>query len=298
MRKIAASFISLLLALCLLACDASHGVISSGVVDAELEALIVTPSPTPSDDGEGAAHNFDAQAVEPTLFLTPSPAPTPNENLDEYRGFEWGSTREDIKLALGDDCEELADGTLVLDFDDAGDGSPLKAFFFFNDDGELIFGADQFVDASEEELVQSVSVKYGPKSEDSIYAASWGSKESGYVFLDSDEDTSLLIYCAPGISRTYARWAADVAEPTPNHTPTPTPTPSPTPKPTPTPTPTPTPKPVPKTTKYVLNKNTKKFHRPSCYTIKRMSNSNRIDFEGTREEVIAKGYDPCKKCYP
>lgn len=52
------------------------------------------------------------------------------------------------------------------------------------------------------------------------------------------------------------------------------------------------------TTEYVLNTNSKKFHLPSCSSVDQMSPKNREDVENTRENLIAKGYDPCKRCNP
>lgn len=49
---------------------------------------------------------------------------------------------------------------------------------------------------------------------------------------------------------------------------------------------------------YVLNTNTRKFHYPSCSSVSRMSDANKQYFEGSREEVIAQGYEPCKRCNP
>ena len=49
---------------------------------------------------------------------------------------------------------------------------------------------------------------------------------------------------------------------------------------------------------YVLNKNTHKFHYPSCSSADDIKPKNRKEFTGTREEVIAQGYDPCKRCNP
>lgn len=49
---------------------------------------------------------------------------------------------------------------------------------------------------------------------------------------------------------------------------------------------------------YVLNTNTKKFHYPSCSSVKQMKESNKQYFEGDRDDVIARGYVPCKKCNP
>ncbi|WP_253285267.1 Ada metal-binding domain-containing protein [Pseudoflavonifractor sp. MSJ-30] len=49
---------------------------------------------------------------------------------------------------------------------------------------------------------------------------------------------------------------------------------------------------------YVANKNTLKFHYPTCSSVEKIKPSNRWDFHGTREELIAKGYAPCKRCSP
>lgn len=51
-------------------------------------------------------------------------------------------------------------------------------------------------------------------------------------------------------------------------------------------------------THYVLNTNTKKFHYPNCGSVKKISEKNRQDFYGTREELIAMGYSPCGNCDP
>ncbi len=69
----------------------------------------------------------------------------------------------------------------------------------------------------------------------------------------------------------------------------------------PTPPPTPTPEPVrqtPDAMDYVLNTNTMKFHRPDCSSVGDIKDKNRWDYRGTREEIIAMGYDPCKRCDP
>ena len=49
---------------------------------------------------------------------------------------------------------------------------------------------------------------------------------------------------------------------------------------------------------YVLNRKTKKFHYPSCSSVTDMKPANRMDFEGTRDELLALGYDPCGRCHP
>ncbi len=49
---------------------------------------------------------------------------------------------------------------------------------------------------------------------------------------------------------------------------------------------------------YVLNSNTKKYHRPDCSSVPTISPKNRIDFNGDINEMIRQGYQPCKKCNP
>lgn len=62
--------------------------------------------------------------------------------------------------------------------------------------------------------------------------------------------------------------------------------------------PTHTPKPTQSGRAYVLNTNTHKFHYPNCSSVAQMSQSNRRDYFGDREDIIAMGYVPCKKCKP
>lgn len=49
---------------------------------------------------------------------------------------------------------------------------------------------------------------------------------------------------------------------------------------------------------YVLNNNTRKFHRPSCSSVEDIKPSNRGDYTGSREALIERGYEPCRKCVP
>ena len=49
---------------------------------------------------------------------------------------------------------------------------------------------------------------------------------------------------------------------------------------------------------YVLNKRTKKFHMPGCDSVDTIADHNREDYTGTRDEVVAQGYTPCRKCRP
>ncbi len=58
------------------------------------------------------------------------------------------------------------------------------------------------------------------------------------------------------------------------------------------------PEPVTNSITYVLNKNTKKFHNPSCSSVDTIKDKNREDTGKSRDEVIGMGYVPCKKCNP
>ena len=49
---------------------------------------------------------------------------------------------------------------------------------------------------------------------------------------------------------------------------------------------------------YILNRNSKKFHYPDCTSVNDMKEKNRISFYGSRDEAIALGYSPCKRCNP
>lgn len=49
---------------------------------------------------------------------------------------------------------------------------------------------------------------------------------------------------------------------------------------------------------YILNANTKKFHRPTCASVKRMSETNKVVSTQSREALIEQGYEPCKNCNP
>lgn len=49
---------------------------------------------------------------------------------------------------------------------------------------------------------------------------------------------------------------------------------------------------------YVLNTNTMKFHKPTCSSVKDISPENYCEYTGTYDDVIAKGYVPCKRCNP
>lgn len=92
-------------------------------------------------------------------------------------------------------------------------------------------------------------------------------------------------------SRAVIEETVETVAPTASPKPTamPTATPAPTAEPTPT---------APPVKDYVLNTNSMKFHKTSCSSVKDIAEWNRKDFTGTRDEVIAMGYQPCGKCNP
>ena len=49
---------------------------------------------------------------------------------------------------------------------------------------------------------------------------------------------------------------------------------------------------------YILNANSMKFHDPNCEWAQKISDRNRIDYIGSREELIERGYSPCGSCQP
>lgn len=51
-------------------------------------------------------------------------------------------------------------------------------------------------------------------------------------------------------------------------------------------------------TTYVVNTNTKKFHYPSCSSVKQIKAENRMDYTGSRDELINMKYEPCGRCNP
>ncbi|MBD5144450.1 MAG: hypothetical protein HDT21_00790 [Ruminococcus sp.] len=49
---------------------------------------------------------------------------------------------------------------------------------------------------------------------------------------------------------------------------------------------------------YIVNIKTGKFHRPDCPSVDRMSEKNKRKYVGDRDDLIADGYEPCKRCEP
>lgn len=49
---------------------------------------------------------------------------------------------------------------------------------------------------------------------------------------------------------------------------------------------------------YIANKSSKKFHKPNCSSVSKMSEKNKLAITATREQMIADGYIPCGTCNP
>lgn len=55
---------------------------------------------------------------------------------------------------------------------------------------------------------------------------------------------------------------------------------------------------TPSSSTYILNTNSKKFHKSTCASAKKIKDSNRETFDGSRDSLINQGYTPCKNCNP
>lgn len=52
------------------------------------------------------------------------------------------------------------------------------------------------------------------------------------------------------------------------------------------------------TVKYILNTNSKKFHKLDCSSVSTMKEESKQEFQGTRKQLEAQGYTPCGICKP
>lgn len=59
---------------------------------------------------------------------------------------------------------------------------------------------------------------------------------------------------------------------------------------------------IPETTNtkqdYILNTNSFKFHLPTCQSVEEIADHNKQYYNGTRQELINQGYEPCGNCNP
>lgn len=49
---------------------------------------------------------------------------------------------------------------------------------------------------------------------------------------------------------------------------------------------------------YILNNNSLKFHYPDCKSVPKIKDKNKEEVRTTRDELIKRGYEPCKICNP
>ena len=49
---------------------------------------------------------------------------------------------------------------------------------------------------------------------------------------------------------------------------------------------------------YILNNNSLKFHYPDCKSVHKIKDKNKEEVRTTRDELIKRGYEPCKICNP
>lgn len=49
---------------------------------------------------------------------------------------------------------------------------------------------------------------------------------------------------------------------------------------------------------YVVNKSSRKFHKPDCEAVGKMKENNRWYYQGDRQALIEDGYEPCHMCNP
>lgn len=92
----------------------------------------------------------------------------------------------------------------------------------------------------------------------------------------------------------------------PEEDPEPEPAPEPEPEPEPAPAPAPEPEPEPEPEKpaavepvgpaVIGNKNSKVYHELDCGSVKKMKDSNKVNFDSA-DAAKAKGYDPCQNCH-
>lgn len=132
----------------------------------------------------------------------------------------------------------------------------------------------------------------------------------GYSVEDQGDGVCFCVFAynvQPGVTIDYATGdsaldeAANTAAPAdskPEAAPSTPESSAPTPEPAPEPTGNQQTEQEPQGNTYILNINTKKFHYPSCSSVKQMKESNKQVYTGSREDIISQGYDPCKKCNP
>lgn len=187
-------------------------------------------------------------------------------------------------------------------------GEALKSdVLFIGNHGSIVSSSDTFLDTFNSKIAMiSVDGKDGSGLPESKVLDALNQRNIDLYRTDCNGDIK-LVSDGKSINISTAKKANLNQLLTPGFVPTATlvPTPTPTPGPTPIPEPTlePTPEPVVEEQKpieqyYIINTNTGKFHYPTCRSIKRMKDKNKLEFTGTRDDVLARGCSPCMICNP
>ena len=207
----------------------------------------------------------------------------------------------DTKYLFSSDVKTEEEGALCKRY-----GETLKSdVLFIGNHGSSISSSDAFLDTVNPKIaILSVDGNDGSGLPESKVLDALHQRNIDLYRTDCNGDIKLLSNGKSiNISTTKKANLNQLLTPGFIPTPTPEPTPTPTPKPTSTPTPEPTPEPVVEEQKpieqyYIINTNTGKFHYPTCRSIKRMKDKNKLEFTGTRDDVLARGYSPCMICNP
>lgn len=91
---------------------------------------------------------------------------------------------------------------------------------------------------------------------------------------DEGEGICFNVYCynvQPGVTIDYATGESQLAEVTSSSAPS---------------------------VEYVINKNSKKFHLPSCSSAEQIDAEDKLTYNGSRSELVDQGYHPCGRCKP
>lgn len=208
----------------------------------------------------------------------------------------------DTKYLFSSDVKTEEEGALCKRY-----GEALKSdVLFIGNHGSSISSSDAFLDTVNPKIAMiSVDGNDGSGLPESKVLDALNQRNIDLYRTDCNGDIK-LVSDGKSINISTAKKANLDQLLTPGFVPTPEPTPTPTLEsmPTPAPEPTPTPEPVvveeqkPIEQYYIINTNTGKFHYPTCRSIKRMKDKNKLEFTGTRDDVLARGYSPCMICNP
>lgn len=219
--------------------------------------------------------------------------------IDETQPIILQIQHFDMKYLFASDVKIEEESVLCEQY-----GEALKSdVLFIGNHGSTVSSSDAFLDIVKPKIAMiSVDGNDGSGLPESIVLDALHQRNIDLYRTDCNRDIK-LVSDGKSINISTAKKANLNQLLTPGFVPTPTPESTPTPTPQPTPTPEPTPEPVVEEQKpieqyYIINTNTGKFHYPTCRSIKRMKDKNKLEFTGTRDDVLARGYSPCMICNP